>query len=136
MRGSTKAITGIFLFECWFYSKTSYESEKNIVYDFTGIMKKYTKGFCKDIINIMIKYWSGVSYLVFKSKTYVPGDRALDDIGYKYNYWKFISFVETEGESRKKPGTPYLSDHPNRLLMLPLNLLFINRSFLTGYIRV
>ena len=48
-----------------------------------GIVKKNTKGLCKDIIEKKTKDWpGGGSYLVMRSKTMVPGGRPLIYIGY------------------------------------------------------
>ena len=50
-----------------------------------GMVKKNTKGFCKETIENITKYWTGGSYLVLSSKPMVPGDRPLIAIFYKYN---------------------------------------------------
>ena len=38
----------------------------------------------------------------------VSGDRQLMDIGYKYNYRKFLIFIATEGYGITESGYPYL----------------------------
>ena len=54
-----------------------------------------TKGFCKDDIDNLTKYWPVGSYLVFRSKPMVPGDNLIIAIGYKYNARKVLSFIFT-----------------------------------------
>ena len=44
----------------------------------------------------------------------VTGDRPLLSIGYKYNYWKFLSVVATGGAGRTTLGIPYLSKYPDQ----------------------
>ena len=70
--GDTK---DFFLFVGCFSSKRSTGAAKYIGADFLGTVKTSTKGFCKDTINNLIKYWPGGSYLVFSIKPTVPGDR-------------------------------------------------------------
>ena len=53
-----------------------------------GMVKKNTKGFCKETIEKLTKYCPGGSYLVLRSKHMVPGDRPLIAIGYRYNMRK------------------------------------------------
>ena len=44
-----------------------------------------------------MKYCPVGSYLVMKSTPWVPGDRTFMAIGYKYNYWKILLFIDTYG---------------------------------------
>ena len=44
--------------------------------DLIGVVKTNKKGFCKDTIEKLTNYWSGGSYLVFRSKPMVPGGQA------------------------------------------------------------
>ena len=37
--------------------------------------------------------------------------RAIIAIGYNYNYWEFVSFVDTEDAGRTKADIPYLSKY-------------------------
>ena len=60
-----------------------------------GMVKKNTKGFCKETIGKLTKDWPGVYYLTLTSKPMVPGDRPLIAISYKYNVWKVLSFIGT-----------------------------------------
>ena len=46
-----------------------------------GMVKKNTKGFCKDTIENLAMDCPGGSYLVLRSKSMVPGDRPLSAIG-------------------------------------------------------
>ena len=54
-----------------------------------------------------MKYWTGGSYLLFKSNPMGPKDTLLVNIHYKYNSWKVLSFTKTEGSGRTKPGITY-----------------------------
>ena len=56
-----------------------------------GAAKINTKVFCKETIEKLTNDWSGVSYLVLRSKHMVPGCRSLISIGYKYNERRVIS---------------------------------------------
>ena len=42
----------------------------------------------------------------------VPRDRPTIYIGYKYNYWKVLSFIATEDVGIINAGISYLSNHP------------------------
>ena len=79
-----------------------------------------------------MKDWPGVSYLVFKGKSAVPGGVLLVDIGYKYNSNDFISFVGTKWEkgSQLLIFLIFLSDLTS-LIMFPFDLLFINRYYIS-----
>ena len=60
------------------------------------MVKKNTKGFCKEKIEKLTKYWPGGSYLLLSSKHMVPGGRPFIAIGYKYNVRKVLYFIVTD----------------------------------------
>ena len=60
----------------------------------------------------LMKYWPGGSYLVMKITTIFPGEIPLLAIGYKYNSRKVLGFIATEGAGSTEPGDPYLSHFP------------------------
>ena len=72
------------------------------------IVKTNTKGLYKDNIENLTKYFLGGSYLVLKRKYVVPGDMPLISIGYKYNTWTVIYFIDTEDVGRKSYHITYL----------------------------
>ena len=74
-----------------------------------GMVKKNTKGFCKETIEKLTKDWPGGSYLVLRSKPMVPGGQPLIAIGHKYNARKVLSFIVTDNAGSTKTGIPYLS---------------------------
>ena len=82
--------------------------------EFIGIVKTNTKGFCKETIEKLTKDWTGGSYLVFRSKPMVPGDRPLIAIGYKYNARKVLYFIVTENARSTNTGITYLSKYPDQ----------------------
>ena len=63
-----------------------------------------------DVIDNLTYYWLRGSYLVLNSKPMVPGHRPLLAIGYKYNSYKVLYFVATEGSGSTTYGNPYLSN--------------------------
>ena len=67
----------------------------------------------------------GGSYLVMNSNPRVPGGIPLMDIGYKYNYRKFLGFISTETPGSTEPGDPYLSCFPDIFLMFMFAPLFV-----------
>ena len=79
------------------------------------MVKKKTKGFCKETIEKLTKDWPGGSYLVLRSKPMVPGDRPIIAIGYKYNARKVLSFIVTDNTGITNTGTIYLSQYPEQL---------------------
>ena len=79
-----------------------------------GMVKTNTKGFCKETIEKLTKYWPGGSYLVLRSKPILPGDRPLIPIGYKYNARKFLAFIFTDNAGSTNTGIPYLSKYPDQ----------------------
>ena len=103
-----------FLFDSWFASKKAAEAAMETGAELIGMVKTNTKGFCKETIEKLTKYWPGGSYLVLRSKPMVPGDRPLIAIGYKYNVRKVLSFIVTDSSGRKKTGIPYLSKYPDQ----------------------
>ena len=80
--------------------------------EFIGMVKTNTKGFCKETIEKLKKYWHGGSYFVLSSKHIVPGDRPLIAISYKYNVWKVLSFIVTDNSGSTQTGITYLPKYP------------------------
>ena len=122
IKGGTK---DCFLFDIWLVSKKAEESEMEIDAELIGMVKTNTKGFCKDAIEKLTKDWPGGSYLVFRSKPMVPGDRPLIAIVYKYNAWKVISYIITDNSGITKTGIPYLYNYPDQftnVAILPVTL--------------
>ena len=78
IKGGTK---DFFLFDSWFASKKAAESAMEVGAEFIGMMKKNTKGFCKETIEKLTNDWPGGFYLMLRSKHMVPGDRSLIAIG-------------------------------------------------------
>ena len=103
-----------FIFGSWFASKKSEEAAMEVGAEFIGMVKTNTKGFYKERIEKLTKYWPGGSYLVLRSKTMVPKDRPLISIGYKYNARKVISFIVTDNEVITKTGITYLYKYPDQ----------------------
>ena len=60
--------------------------------DIIGVGKFNTKVFCKEKFEKLTKYWLGASYLVFKIKSVVPGERLIISICQKYYVRKVIYF--------------------------------------------
>ena len=56
----------------------------------------------------LIKEFPGGYYTVIKSTPIFPGDIPLVEIGYKYNYWKYLGYIVTKGAVSTYPGDPYL----------------------------
>ena len=79
-----------------------------------GMVKRNTKGFCKETIEKLTKNWPGGSYLVLRSKPMVPGGWPLIAIGDKYNARKVLFFIVTENVGITKTGIPYLSKYPDQ----------------------
>ena len=53
-----------FLFDSWFASKKAAEAAMELGAELIGMVKKNTKGFCKETIEKRTKDWPGGSYLV------------------------------------------------------------------------
>ena len=104
----------IFIFDSWFSSNNSEESAMEVGADLIGMVKKNTKGFCKETIDKLTNYWPGSSYLVLRRKPMVPGGRPIIAIGYKYNTQKVISNIVTENAGITKADLPYLSKYPGQ----------------------
>ena len=77
-KGRTK---DCFLFYSWFDSKKAAESAMEVGAKFIGMVKTNTKGFCKETIEKLTKYWTRDYYLVLRSKPMVPKGQAA------YCYW-------------------------------------------------
>ena len=82
---------------------------------FISMFQTSTKGFIKCAIYKLENYWPEGSYFMLKSKPVVPGGGFILSIGYEYIYGKFLYFIATEREGRKKYGIPYLSKYPDKL---------------------
>ena len=76
-----------------------------------GMVKKNTRGFCKDNIENLTKDWPGGSYLVFRINPMVPRGRLLPAIGYKYTTRKVLYFIVTVNARRTTAGINYLSKY-------------------------
>ena len=76
-------------------------------------MKTIHKGFCLAMLENLMKYWPGGSYLVMKSTPIFPGEIPLLASGYNYNSRKFLVFITTEGGGITEQGDPYLSRFPD-----------------------
>ena len=83
-----------------FSSNKASEAEMEVVAELIGMVKKNTKGFCKETIENLTKDWPGGSYLMLRIKPMVPGGRTLIAIGYKYNTWKVLSFIIIDNAGR------------------------------------
>ena len=59
-----------------------------------------------------MKEWSIWSYLVMKNPPRVTDDRPLMATRYKYNSWKVLVFIATDGSVSTGPGNPYLQFPP------------------------
>ena len=93
-----------FLFYSWFASKKAEEAVMEVVAELIGMVKTNTKGFCKETIENLTKYWPGGSYLVLRSKPMVPGVRTLIAIGYKYNARKVLYFIVIDNSGSTQTG--------------------------------
>ena len=59
----------------------------------------------------MTNDWPGGSYLALNRKYMVNMERAIIYTGCKYNTWKVLYLIPTEGEGIKKYGITYLTKH-------------------------
>ena len=57
------------------------------------MVKTNTKGFYKDPIDNLTKYWTGVYYIVLNRKSTMTGDRPIFDIGCKHNVRRVLYFI-------------------------------------------
>ena len=112
-RGVKGATKDCFIFSICFAPNILAESMMNVGAYMCGMFKTNTKGLCKYIIDNMINYCPGGSYLALKIKSVVPGDRPLIYISYKYNAWNVLSFIATYYTLRKNYGITYLSNCPD-----------------------
>ena len=111
IKGGTKYF---FFFDSWFASKKAEESDMEVGAELIVMVKTNTKGFCKDAIDKLTKYWPVGSYLMLRSKPMVPGDRTLIAIGYKYNAWKVLSFIVIDNAGTTETDIKYLSKYPDQ----------------------
>ena len=79
-----------------------------------GMVKKNTKGFCKETTEKLTRDWPGGSYLVLRSKPMIPGGWTFIAIGYKYNARKVLYFIVTDNEGSTNTGITYLSKYPDQ----------------------
>ena len=84
----------------------------------------------------LTKDWHGGSYIVLSIKPIVPGEIPLRAIGYKYNSWKVLSFVDTLGLGSTTVGITYLSKYPDQFLMSQFYLLLSPLSRQSVLVRV
>ena len=94
-----------------------------------GMVKKNTKKFCKNTIEKLTNYWPGGSYLVLGSKPMVPRDRTHIAIGYKYNVWKFLSFIVTDNAGNTKTGILYLYKYPDQFTNVAIRPVAIDENY-------
>ena len=97
-----------------------------------GTVKTNTKGFCKESIRKLTKYWTGVSYLVLRSKPMVPGGRMLIAVEYKYNVGKVIYIIVTDNTGSTQKGLSYLSKYPGQFTnvsILPVASTLVTSKF-------
>ena len=106
MKGATN---DCFLFDSCFSSNKLVESEMDIGTYMIGVVKTNTEGFYKETIENITNNWPGDSYLVFRRKPMVPRFRPIIAIGYKYNTWKVIYFLDTEDTVSTNSVITYLS---------------------------
>ena len=100
------------LVDSCFDSNIAAEAVMEIGADLIGMVKKNTKGFCKETIEKLTKDWPVGSYLVLRSKPMVPRDRKLIAIGYRYNARKVLYFIVTDNAGSTKTGITYSSKYP------------------------
>ena len=81
--------------------------------DYCRPVKTGHKGFCLAMLENLMKYWMGGSYLVMKSTPRFTGERPLLVIGYKNNSRKVLGFIATGGDGSTEPDDPYLSSFPD-----------------------
>ena len=62
----------------------------------------------------------------------LPGERPLTHIGYKYNMWKVICFIDNEDAGNKKADIIYYLSILTHLLILPFTLLILFLSCLSS----
>ena len=105
-KGATK---DCFLFDSWFSSKRLEESVMEVGAESIGMVKKKTKGLCKDTIKNIKNDWPGGSYLMLRIKPMVTRGRTLIAIGYKYNTQKLPYFIVTDNADITQTGITYLS---------------------------
>ena len=113
------------LFDSWFASKKAAESTMEIGAEFIGMVNANNKGFFKETIEKLTKYWPGGSYLLLRSKPMVPGGSLSVSIGYKYNVQKVLYFIFTDNSGITKTGIPYYLSILTNLLMFPFALLLV-----------
>ena len=78
------------------------------------MVKKNTKGCCKEAIGKIPEDWPVGYYLVLRGKPMVPGRRPFIAMGYNYNVQKFLSFIVTYNTGSKQAGPNYLFKYPNQ----------------------
>ena len=71
------------------------------------------KGYCLATLGKLTKECPGGSYIGLKSAPRDPGGRPLMAIGYKYNSWEFLRFIDIEGDESSEAGNTYLSLLPD-----------------------
>ena len=60
-----------------------------------------------------MKECPGWYHLVMNGNPRVPSDRPLIAIGYKYNSWKVLVFIDTDRYGSNDPNDPHLSCFPD-----------------------
>ena len=122
IKGATK---DFFIVGSWFSSKKAAGSEMEVGDKLIGMVKKNSKGFCKETIVKIANDWLGGSYLVFRSNPMVPGagHLLLLATSIKRGRFNILLLQKTQG-SHRQVFPIYLSILTN-LLMLPFALLLV-----------
>ena len=111
--------------DSWFSSVRTAEDMAAAGVNYCGPVKMSHKGFCLDMLEKLMKYWPGGSYLVLRSTPIFSGERPLLAIGYKYNYRKVLGFIATEGAGSTEKVDTYLSSFPDIYSMFLFAPLFV-----------
>ena len=111
--------------DSWFGSVKIAEDMAATGVDYCGPVKTSHKNFCFIMLEKLMKYLTGWSYLVMKSTPRFPCGRPLLAIGYKNNSRKVLGSIATEEAGSTELGDPYLSRFPGGgvLLFAPLFIL-------------
>ena len=90
------------------------------------------KLFCLATFKNLMEELLGGSYLVMKITPIVTGDRPFMANLYKYNYWKVLVFIATDGSESTDTDDPYLSRFPDNYYNVYI-CLFFHPCVLVGY---
>ena len=76
-------------------------------------IKLSRKGFFLGLVEILMKYWLGISHLVMRIVPIFQVDRPMMTITYRYNSWKTLHVIADEGGGSTVPGDPCLFHYPD-----------------------